>query len=55
MKDRCENCKYSRTYKEFKNGEWRESRCCVVFSDDENHGFVLGVNKNDLCECFIDK
>lgn len=55
MKDRCENCKYFRGYIKLENGEWKKSGCCIMYANDENFSVVYNVDKNDLCECFIDK
>ena len=51
--ERCENCKsFTRLSHNFVVGVgFQDSFCCTLFAEDED-GFVVEVEKNDMCECF---
>ena len=50
---RCENCKYLKRLKHnFTTGKgFEESFCCIIFANEED-GFVLQAELNDMCEMY---
>lgn len=52
----CGSCEHIRTLKHnFKQGAgFEESFCCAVFANQKD-GFVLEVDKDDMCEMFTER